>query len=290
MLIDVMGILEKLGKSIKKAGKTIAEEVKTRREITRTKRRILDRLEIKDLKGICKDYGIGEPSPYDEDFLTGEKERKTVTREDYIDWIMERLNLDQIKNFCDKRRIKIWDIVGEKVPEPTTKVVKKVTKPTIVEEQGVEKLTQVTQMEVKKGEFDLILESIKKEFEPEDVRDENDFEKQLTQFFKIKYPNRARRQIDTRKGKIDIVIDNRYAIELKIADSKGKLRDLVGQVYSYKKIYNDVAVVLLDVGRMSHSEIKEYINDYAGLGVKTVVLKGILKTKGRRGRQIIIKD
>jgi len=274
-----MGILEKLGKSIKKAGKTIAEEVKTRREITRTKRRILDRLEIKDLQSICKDYGIGEPSPDEEDFSTGEKGKRTVTREHYIDWIMERLNLDQMKNFCDKRRIRIWDIVGEKV-----------TKPTIVEKQGVEKLPQVTQMEVKKGEFDLILESIKKEFEPEDVRDENDFEKQLIQFFKIKYPKRAKRQVDTRQGKIDIVIDNRYAIELKIADSKGKLRDLVGQVFSYKKIFNDVAVVLLDVGRMSHSEIREKIDDYTGQGVKTVVLKGILKTKGRRGRQIIIKD
>lgn len=242
------------------------------------------------MKGICKDYGIGEPSPYEEDFLTGEKSRRTVTREHYIDWIMERLNLDQIKNFCDKRRIRIWDIVGEKVPEPAPIAVEEVKRPTIGEKQGVEELPQVTQMEVKKSEFDLILESIKKEFEPEDVRDENDFEKQLTQFLKIKYPDRARRQIDTPKGKIDIVIDNRYAIELKIADGKGKLRDLVGQVYSYKKILNDVAVILLDVSKMSHHEIKEYTDDYGRLGVKTVILRGKLVPKGRRVRQIIIKD
>jgi len=285
-----MGILEKLGKSIKKAGKTIAEEVKTRREISRTKRRILDRFEIKDLKDICKDYGIGEPSPYEEDFLTGEKSRRTVTREHYIDWIIERLSLDQIKNFCDKRRIKIWDIVEEKVPEPTPIVVEEVIRPVIVEKRGVEEQPQVTQMEVKKSEFDLVLDSIKKEFEPEDVRDENEFEKQLFQFLKIKYPDRARRQIDTPKGKIDIVIDNRYAIELKIADSKGKLMVLYGQVINYKKIYRDVAVVLLDVGKMPHHEIKEYIDGYRNLGAKVIILRGTLKRKGRRERQIIIKD
>jgi len=287
MLVDVMSILKKFGESIKKAGKTISEEVKTRQEISRTKRRILDRFEMKDLKGICKDYGIREPSPYEEDFLTGEKSRRTVTREHYIDWIIERLSLDQIKNFCDKRRIRIWDIVGEKVLEPPPIAVEEVKRPTIVEKQAVEEPPQVAQMEVK-SEFDLILESIKG-FEPEPVRDEEDFEKQLFQVLKLKYPNKVERQIETREGKIDIVISNRYALELKIADSKGKLRDLFGQLYSYKKVYNDVAVVLLDVGKMSHHEIKKYTDDYGKLGVKTVILAGKFVPKGRRGRQIIIK-
>lgn len=273
-----MGILEKIGGSFKKVGKALAEEIKTRQEISRTKRRILDMFEMKDLKNICKYYGIGEPSPYEEDFLTGEKYKKKITREDYIDWIVDKLTLEQIKNFCDKHRIRIDDITKKEAVKPET-----------IEKREESREVAPTQIEFPTNKFDSILNSIEQEFEPEDVRDENDFEKQLTQFLKIKFPNRVERQVDTPKGKVDIVIDNRYAIELKIADNKGKLRDLVGQVYSYKKIYNEVAVVLLDIGRMSPSEIKEYVDDYDKLGVKTIVLKGILKPRGKKTKQISIQ-
>jgi len=277
-----MSFLKRIGESLKEAGKNISEEIKKRQEIAQTKRQILNRFEMADLKKICKDYGIGEPLPYEENPITGERYRRTVTREHFINRVMDRLTLDQIKNFSEKHRIKIWDILKEerKISEPIATTVKKPEEP--------EK--KVTTIEVKRqSEFDSILESIEEGFEPEDVRDENDFEKQLTQFLKIKYPDRIKRQVDTPKGKIDIVIDNRYAIELKIADGKGKLRDLVGQVNSYKKVYSEVAVILLDVGKMSHSEIKEYIDDYENLGVKAIILEGVLRRKKGKSKQINIK-
>ena len=108
-----MSVWKKIGESVKKAGKTIAEEIKTRQEIAQTKRRILDKFEMNELEKICKDYGIGEPSPYEEDFITGERSKITLTREDYIDWIIDRLTLEQIKNFANKHRIDIWDIIKE---------------------------------------------------------------------------------------------------------------------------------------------------------------------------------
>jgi len=277
-----MGFLKKIGESLKEAGKNISEEIKKRQEIIQTKRQILDRFEMSELKRICKDYGIGEPNPYEYDLITGEKYKITITREDFIDLIINELTLDQIKNFSDKHRINIWDILKEegKISEP-------VSQKTYEPEKKEEKVITI---EVKRqSEFDSILESIEKEFEPEDVRDENDFEKQLTQFLKIKYPERIKRQVETPKGKIDIVIDNRYAIELKIADSRGKLRDLVGQVHSYKKVYSEIAVILLDVGKMSSPEIKEYIDDYENLGVKTITLGGVLRRKKGKSKQINIK-
>lgn len=280
-----MSFLKKICESLKEAGKNISEEIKRRQEIAQTKRQILNRFEMADLKRICKDYGIGEPLPYEENPITGEKYKRTVTREHFINRIMNRLTLDQIKNFSDKHRIKIWDILKEEKP-----VVSEVPKTEKVEKTHEEPEQKVTTIEVKRqSEFDSILESIENDFEPEDVRDENDFEKQLTQFLKIKYPDRIKRQVDTPKGKIDIVIDNRYAIELKIADGKGKLRDLVGQVHSYKKVYNEVAVILLDVGKMSRSEIKEYVDDYENLEVKTIILEGVLRRKKGKSKQINIK-
>lgn len=274
-----MGLLKKISESLKETGKNVSEEIERRQETTQTKRQVLDRFEMGDLKRICKDYGIGEPRPYEENLFTGEKYKKTVTREHFVNRVRDRLTLDQIKNFSDKHKIKIWDILKEerKISEsPPQKI------------QEPEK--RVTTIEVKRqSEFDSILESIEKSFEPEDVRDENDFEKQLTQFLKIKYPDRIKRQVGTPKGKIDIVIDNMYAIELKIAESEGKLRNLVGQISDYKKVYSEVAVILLDVGKMSRSGIKEYIGDYENLGVKTVIVEGVLRRKKGKSKQINIK-
>jgi len=277
-----MSFWKRVGESIKKTSQNISEEIKTRQEITRTKRQILNIFEIGELKRICKDYGIGTPSKYEENLITGERHKRTITREHYINIIMSRLALEQIKNFSDKHRIKIWDIVkGDKGITESIKIEK---------QKGMGSRKKGTTTEIKgKSEFDDILEDIKKHFELEHVRDEDDFEKQLIQFLKTKYPNRVKRQVDTRKGKIDIVIDNRCAIELKIADGKGKLRNLLGQVHSYKKVYEEVAVILLDVGKLSKSVIREYIDDYKDFEVRTIVLEGVLKRRKGRSRQVNIK-
>ena len=266
--------------SIKKAGQSITEEIKIRQEIAQTKKKILNRFEMADLKGICKDYGIGEPSPYEQTII-GDKIKREITREHFISRIIDKLTLDQIKNFSDKRRIKVYDILKEEEKtSPSPKHIPDSREPEV----------KITTLEVKRqSEFDSILDSIEKNFEPEDVRDENEFEKQLTIWLKDKYPDRIKRQVETSKGKIDLVIDNKYAIELKIADGKGKLRDLVGQVHSYKKVYDNVAVILLDVSKMSHSEIKEYVEDYENLGVKTRILEGILRRKKGKAKQISIR-
>ena len=199
-----MGFWDKVGSSIKEVSKNISEDIKKRQEIKQIKKQILDRFEVNELKKICKDYGIGEPLPHTENPLNGEKYKRVVTREHFIDRIINHLTLDQIKNFCEKNRIKIYDILKDE---------KITSSKTIVSEKNQDEEAKVTTIEVKRqSEFDSILEEIKDNFEPEDVRDENDFEKQLTQFLKIKYPDKIRRQVDTPKGKIDLVIDNKYAI------------------------------------------------------------------------------
>ena len=275
-----MSFWKKVGESIKKTAKTIGEEIKTRQEISKTKRRILNKFEMKDLKRICKDYGIGEPSKYEEDFITGERRKRTVTREHYINRIMSRLSLEQIKNFADKHRIDTWDIVKEEK--------KPIRRSEEIKEQPKEK--KVTKIEIKRqSEFDSILEDIENEFEPEECRNEEDFEKQLVQYLKYKLPNSVKRQVTTRKGTIDLVIDNKYAIELKIADNRSKLRDTKGQIHDYLKVFNELAVIILDVGKLRRSEIKEYVDDYQELGAKVIVLEGVLKRRKGKSRQISIR-
>lgn len=277
-----MGFWQKVGDSIKDGAKNISDEIKKRQEIAQTKKQILHCYELNDLRKICKNYGIGEPLPYEVNPISGVKEKRTVTREHFINRIMDRLTLDQIQTFSDKNRIKTGNI-GKPIISNTP------IRESVQEQPLTSEHDATTPGVERSSEFDAILNTIKNYFEPEDVRDENDFEKQLTQFLKIKYPNRVKRQVETPKGKIDLVIDEKYAIELKIADGKGKLRDLVGQVHSYKKVFNsNVAVILLDVGMMPHSEIKEYIDDYEGLNVKTLVLEGILRRRKGTSKRTVV--
>jgi hypothetical protein len=296
-----MGFLDDFKKGAKDLGTAALNQAKVqysaakaeadrRRLVMDTKRKILDRFEFNDLKKICRDYGIGEPSPYETDF-DGKKRKITLTRSHYADYVINRLKLDQIKNFADKNKIKIWDIVKdyENVSAVNVTVVEGASAQEPVEETKPSE-TKVTSIEIKRqDEFDAILDDIENNFEPEDVRDENEFEKQLFQFLKIKYPDRVDRQISTPQGKIDIVIDNKYAVELKIADGKGTLSGLVGQLVRYKKIYKNLATILLDVGKMSRSEMKEYITDYENLGVKVKIVEGILKKRKGSSKQINIK-
>ena len=47
----------------KTLGTNVANEIKRRQAYSNAQKRILDKLDMAKLKGICKFYGIGEPSP-----------------------------------------------------------------------------------------------------------------------------------------------------------------------------------------------------------------------------------
>lgn len=295
-----MGLLDNLKKGAKSVGETVISQAKARyatakveaerrRLILDIKIKILDRFEFNQLKKICRDYGIGEPQPYHIDAY-GKKTKVALNRTHYIDYIIEKLKLDQIKSFADKNKIEIWDIIKEyDVSKVNVTVVEGTPAHEAVDEAKVSE-PKVTSIEIKRqDEFDSILDDIETNFEPEDVRDENEFEKQLFQFLKIKYQGSVDRQVNTAQGRIDIVIDNKYAIELKIADNKGTLRALLGQLIVYKKVYKNLAVILLDIGKMSRSEMKEYVNDYENLDVKVKIVEGILKRHKGSSKQINIK-
>ena len=278
-----MGFLKKVEESIKKTANTIGEEIKTRQEISQTKRQILNRFEMKDLINICKDYGIGGPSPSKKELVTGKDGKLYLTnrkiparREHYSKKIMTELNLEQIKNFADKHRIDMPDIV-KKEKKPIRRIEE-------IKEQPKEK--KIVKTEIKQqSEFDSILENIKNNFVPEACRDEKEFEKQLISYLKGRLSQRVVGEVASRKGKIDIVIDDKYAIELKIANSISNLRNLIGQIHDYLKVYNDLAVIILDVGDLSRSDINDYVDDYQELGTKVIVLAGVLKRRKRRSRQ-----
>jgi len=281
-----MGFWKKIGESIKKTGKAIAEEIKTRQEIARIKRRILDRFEMKDLKKICKDYGIGEPLPYEEDPFTGKRYKIRITRDHYIDRIMSKLTLEQIKSFAHKNRIDIWDIIKEERER-----VPKISEV----ERAISKEEKITKIEIKRQtEFESILELIERDFQDIvadlNIRDEKEFRKHLVVFLRAKLPNKTiEEEVKTRKGNVDILIDNKYALELKYADNKKTLDSGVAEVRRYRELFPHIAVVILDVNKLSVSTLRDYKKYYEQDDAEVIILrgKGVRRKKGK-STQIII--
>lgn len=95
------------------------------------------------------------------------------------------------------------------------------------------------------------------EIRMQDVRDEEDFEKQLFQRLDAKGYN-VKRQERFGSGKvIDLVVENNIGIELKVADRSKNVQDLIGQVTIYKKYLKKIIVVILDTGVVD--DLEEYI-------------------------------
>jgi hypothetical protein len=287
-----MGFLDKVGKVAKDVGKGVIDTGKTIKkgiddniERQRQKRILFSNFTIADFKKICSEYGIGEPTSYDEDFLAGERERITLKRDDWLGYIEERLSAEQVEEFCRRHRIRISETYqGKKTLDFQQPVSEsRFERPSIDREQKYEApksqepkiqsepLVQPVQSD---SEFEKILQIIQEKFEPEESRDEKELEKQLTQILKLLLPNKIDRQSNTAKGRIDIVIDGKYGLELKIANSSSILRALKGQVQDYKKVLDEVAIILLDVNKLPTSEIREFVQDCKEFGVKTIIVEG----------------
>ena len=303
-----LGILDKVGKlgkdlgtGIIKTGKAIKTEIDTNIEIQRKKRSLLNKFTMNDLKKICNEYGIGEPSSYEEEPFSDKRTKIKLTRDDYIDYIVKRLDLKNIEDFCDKSRARIHNITEPRrepvrsqpsysyqPPEPVKELPRE--EPKIQVQHEVSKEPPAQQYPSGQSELHEILHEIKEQFRPEPCINEKELQGQLKIWLDVMYRNRATREVPTMAGRVDIGIDkNKYGIEVKIANDKGTLRNLVGQVLAYKKYFNEIGIILLDVNELHPSMIHEYITEYKNQGVETIIIQGQLRKRKGRPREVRVK-
>ena len=129
-----------------------------------------------------------------------------------------------------------------------------------------------------KSDFESMINAIESDFEPEKITDEEHLQAQLSIFLKAKFPNAiVEREIKTAHGdRIDVLVDGKFAFELKVPDERVKLRNLMAQLEEYKEQYNDVCAVILDNQNLNLSDtIREYAERYQSkLGVRSIILTG----------------
>lgn len=226
-----MSLLKKLKKVGKKAGKKIEGEAKKRIEeyqLKKQKAELLDDLGKKELIELCFKYDV------------------PVSRK----WEKKRV----IKNLVDYEELSLNDI--SKYVESTFADESKIMRVSRREDYDVEQeiiRTEKIKTRVRKrkvNRFESTLRKQLKSFNPiirKRTREKN-IEEQLVQRLqavlgddKVNYQERAR------AGRVDIVVDKKYAIELKMITSPSQLTSLLGQTLVYSKEYPKLFLWLYDV-------------------------------------------
>jgi len=124
-----------------------------------------------------------------------------------------------------------------------------------------------------------ILWKLEREFEPERLPDEDHLQAQILQFLKAKFPNsnvQREQPLKNNRSTVDIIVDGKYAIEVKVPKNRTALRNLSAQLEEYKEEYPEIcAVILDDKKRQLTNEIKSYVDKYkTKLGIESVILTG----------------
>ena len=153
------------------------------------------------------------------------------------------------------------------------------------------------------SELHTILDAIEEDFDPEKIMDEKELQGQIAVFLKTRFKGKeVEREVPTDEGSrernfVDIVVDNVYALEVKLPTTRTQLRNLKGQLEEYQEKYPFLGVVIGDKTKLvtdSDSEfydskfepnlpvwIKEYTDKYkVDLGIRSVVFNII-----RRGEK-----
>lgn len=292
-----MGVFKSIGRGISSFGKTISSEISSQIDNAKRKNarwqgykkiklKIVDKLSLNELKKICEQYGSRKPNLYTENIITGEKESLGNPREIYLNFVVKHIQLDSLIDYARKKRIPVNEIIKEKemIDKEFSKGVMNKG-----EERNFE--SQMSEEEDLVDDFEKVLDVIN-EFDPENVRDEKDLENQLKQWLRAILKNSdIKTQYKTERGDIDIVIDGRFGIELKLVENKKTLENLYGQIHKYIKILgkNNLVVVLLLDDRISLRELREFEEDYKNLGARICVLeKGKIKRKKRKVKKATI--
>jgi len=132
----------------------------------------------------------------------------------------------------------------------------------------------------KQIEFEELIQSISKEFTPEPISDEKELQGQLTVFLKTRFPQKnICREVSIGRGnRVDIVVQGRFAFELKVPRNRIDLRDLESQLSEYAETYQNICAVILILEPSLLEIAHEYADKYqANCNAKTIILGGVVK-------------
>ncbi|MCC6028407.1 MAG: hypothetical protein LM574_07510, partial [Archaeoglobus sp.] len=260
------------------------------------KMEILLKFKMEDLRRICKVKGISTKkvvrTDFDPEKFSIVEEKAEITRKDELARRMAaKLSLEEIIHYAKKYGVNYQKELEElkDFEKELFETGEEETKDSV--EDYEKKITEVEKYTITRAkyEFEELLKTIRDKFKPETVRNEEDLEKQLYQFLSGKLSERRiERQVYVEGSmRIDLVVDGKYGIEVKIADSAQKLHTLTGQVLFYRENFEEVIAVILETG--ANVDIDKFARKLEEYGIHVIRLFGTVKRLGKKGDVIIIK-
>ena len=144
----------------------------------------------------------------------------------------------------------------------------------------------VPRIDSETAHFETIINQITEYFEREPIRDEREFEGQFAIFLKARYPELdIQRQFRIGRGsKVDVVIDQRFAFELKVPRNRIDLRNLISQLDEYSETFPHICAVLLIIEPSLEDSANEYAQKYKQqCNAETIIL-------GRNMKKVVRSD
>ena len=230
-----MGLFDKLKDMSKKAGTKIKEEASKELARIKDKKEAMKMLQIlrkSELTKFCSEYGIEydnamNKSQFIEQIdVYGGRQISTELVTDYFHSIRRKVPTKFIKEIIEDDELEQEIVRTEEI---------KTEKVTTIETKTI-KTKSITKLRSHLKDFDpIVIGSFK----------EKNLEAQMVQSLRRDFgKNKVSYQERARGGRIDIVVDGKYAIELKVISSPSQLTQLVGQVSNYSREYQKVFLYL----------------------------------------------
>ena len=143
---------------------------------------------------------------------------------------------------------------------------------------------------VKASEIKKLIEIIES-INVQDVRSEEDFEKQLFQRLDAKGYDVKRQVYYGSNNIVDLIVNGQIGVELKVADKAKNVRDLIGQITVYRKHLEKIIVGILDSGDVPSAEMKEYVNLIEKVdrrNVHVILIKGEIKRLKQKEKYVVL--
>jgi hypothetical protein len=294
--MDFKKSLKDIAGKIKKSIDTAYKNYQYNLKAEGIKMEILLKFKMEDLRRICKVKGISTKkvvrTDFDPEKFSIVEEKAEITRKDELARRMAaKLSLEEIIHYAKKYGVNYQKELEElkDFEKELFETGEEETKDSV--EDYEKKITEVEKYTITRAkyEFEELLKTIRDKFKPETVRNEEDLEKQLYQFLSGKLSERRiERQVYVEGSmRIDLVVDGKYGIEVKIADSAQKLHTLTGQVLFYRENFEEVIAVILETG--ANVDIDKFARKLEEYGIHVIRLFGTVKRLGKKGDVIIIK-
>ena len=267
---------------------------------------LLDKFTIKQLQEFCSSY-IGA-LPEDELEVDEDDEKESIRPETKKPgWKFPKRKLSWKKDPAIRRRREYTEFIWNCIEEGDIRYEQ--LKDFALNNRIVSPSFFGTETKAIGSETELhtILDAIEEDFDPEKIMDEKELQGQIAVFLKTRFKGKeVEREISMQEGSrernyVDIVIDNAYALEVKLPTTRTQLRNLKGQLEEYQEKYPFLGVVIGDKTKLvtdSDSEfydsefeenlpvwIKEYTDKYkVDLGIRSVVFN-IVKRREKKKKK-----